>query len=58
MKKTLVEKVSYLIDKEVSWFNGWKVPEESVKESCEKAARAVIKKILEEQNKQKETDIK
>ena len=55
MKKSLVKKVSYLISKEVGWFNGWKASEEMFNKSCEKAARAVIKKMRAEQKKDKET---
>lgn len=42
---SLEKEVAELIASEVSWFNGWKAPEEMFNKSVRKAARNVIKRL-------------
>lgn len=43
MPKTEKEHVAKLIRREVSFFNGWWVEEETVQKACEKAAKKVLR---------------
>lgn len=42
-----------LVQSEVGWFNGWWVPEENERESCEKAAERIIKYLKRRVNEDK-----
>ncbi len=44
-KKLTVKKIARMIERHVSYFNGWSVSRESMRESCEKAAKSILRAI-------------
>jgi hypothetical protein len=54
MKPLLEIRVTKAILKQVSYFNGWKVAEESEYEACRRAARNVIRIVRAEEKKKRE----
>lgn len=48
MKKLTAKQIANMIEKRVSYFNGWSVPLETMKEDCLDAANAILKAMSEQ----------